>query len=276
MSAGFLQSMADESRRRAGDARRRVSYDTLAMRARGAPPPPPLRLDHRFDVIAEIKLRSPAAGGRLPYLQARPIEDLPARAAAYAAGGAAAVSVLTEPSRFDGSIFHLVSTARALDALGRPAMRKDFIVDPYQLVEARAAGAGGALLILRLLSRAEIESLVAVGRSLELFLLLEAFDEDDLATARALVRSLGAEGLLVGVNSRDLATLQVRPGRLLELAPRLPDGVPCVAESGIGTAEDARAVARAGYRLALVGTALMDAADPQALVREMVEAGRAS
>jgi indole-3-glycerol phosphate synthase len=271
MSADFLQSMADESRRRAGDARRHVSYDTLALRARQSPRPPALRLDARFDVIAEIKLRSPAAGG-----PGRPIEDLPARAAAYAAGGAAAVSVLTEPSRFDGSILHLASTARALGALGLPAMRKDFIVDPYQLVETRAAGAGGALLILRLLARAELESLIAVGRSLDLFLLLEAFDATDLGTARALVEALGADNLLIGVNSRDLATLKVRPERLLELAPLLPRGVPCVAESGIGTAHDARSVARAGYRLALVGTALMECPDPRGLVREMVDAGRAS
>ncbi len=269
MSADFLQSMADASRRRADDARGRESYDTLALRARQAPRPPPLRLDPRFDVIAEIKLRSPAAGG-----PSRPVDDLPGRAAAYAAGGAAAVSVLTEPSRFDGSIFHLMSAARTLGALGLPAMRKDFIVDPYQLAEARAAGAGGALLILRLLTRAELESLVAVGRSLELFLLLEAFDEADLDAAKSLLAALGTDGLLVGVNSRDLATLQVRPERLFELAPRLPADVPCVAESGIASAADARAAAAAGYRAALVGNALMDAADPQRLVRDMVEAGR--
>lgn len=248
-----------------------MSYDTLTARARQTPKPPALRLNERFDVIAEIKLRSPAAGG-----PARAIDDLPARAVAYAAGGAAAISVLTEPSRFDGSIIHLTSAASALDALGLPAMRKDFIVDPYQLLEARAAGAGGALLILRLLTRAELESLVAVGRSLNLFLLLEAFDEEDLATACSLIAALGAQGLLVGVNSRDLATLQVRPERLFELAPKLPTAVPCVAESGIGSAEDARAIARAGYRIALVGTALMESADPQGLVRGMVNAGRAS
>jgi len=271
MSADFLQAMAEGSRSRAADARRRVSYDTLALRAGQTASPPRLRLHERFDVIAEIKLRSPAAGG-----PARPIGDLPARAAAYATGGAAAVSVLTEPSRFDGSIFHLASAARALTALGLPAMRKDFIVDPYQLVEARAAGAGGALLILRLLTPAELRSLVAVGRSLELFMLLEAFDEADLDAARALIEAQGPEGLLVGVNSRDLATLQVRPERLLELAPRLPRSVPCVAESGIGSPEDARSVARAGYRVALVGSALMRSADPAALVRQLVDAGRAA
>ena len=271
MSADFLQVMAASSRRRADEARRQVSYDTLALRARQTPMPPALRLHPRFDLIAEIKLRSPAAGG--PALAS---DDLPARAAAYAAGGAAAVSVLTEPSRFDGSILHLADAARALDAHGLPAMRKDFIVDAYQLAEARAAGAGGALLILRLLTRAELESLVAVARSLDLFLLLEAFDEGDLDTARSLVAALGTQGLLVGVNSRDLATLQVRAERLFELAPGLPKNVPCVAESGIASAGDARAIARAGYRLGLVGSALMACADPQALVRDMVEAGRAS
>jgi indole-3-glycerol phosphate synthase len=271
MSAGFLEAMAAQSRRRVGEARQRVPYDSLELRARQAAPPPPLRLHERFDVIAEIKLRSPAVDG-----PGRDIGDLPARAAAYAAGGAAAVSVLTEPTRFDGSIFHLASAAQTLDPLGLPAMRKDFIVDPYQLVEARAAGAGGALLILRLLAPAQLASLVAVGRSLELFLLLEAFDQEDLAAARALIDARGPEGLLVGVNSRDLATLQVQPERLLELAPRLPRAVPCVAESGIASAEDARAVARAGYRLALVGTALMQSAEPGALVRELLDAGRAA
>jgi indole-3-glycerol phosphate synthase len=270
VSADFLQVMAAGSRQRANEARRQLPYDTLSVRARQAQRPPALRLHPRFDVIAEIKLRSPAAGG-----PARALDDLPARAAEYAAGGAAAVSVLTEPSRFDVSIFHLRSAARALHAHGLPAMRKDFIVDPYQLAEARAAGAGGALLILRLLERAELESLVAVGRSLGLFLLLEAFDGTDLGTARSLVAALGPQGLLIGVNSRDLATLQVRPERLFELAPELPKYVPCVAESGIGSAEDARAVARAGYRAALVGNALMESADPKRLVREMIEAGRA-
>ncbi len=271
MSGDFLAAMATESRRRAAEARQRVSYDTLAARARQGAAPPRLKLHDRFDVIAEIKPRSPASGG-----PARPVGDLPARSQAYAAGGAAAVSVLTEPSRFDGSIEHLGSAAQVLAALGLPAMRKDFIVDPYQLVEARAAGAGGALLILRLLTRAELESLVKVGRDLGLFLLLEAFDEADLDIAKSLIAALGADGLLVGVNSRDLATLQVRRQRLFELGPRLPADVPCVAESGIASAADARAAAAAGYRLALVGNALMDAADPQRLVREMVEAGRAS
>ena len=269
MNANFLQAMADSSRRRVASARHRVMDDVAFARARRMPPAPTLGLHPRFDVIAEVKLRSPAAG-----TDPAPNKDLRGRVAAYAAGGAAAVSVLTEPSRFDGSISHLVTAVRALDAAGIPAMRKDFLVDPYQLAEARIAGAGGALLILRLLSRAQAESLVVIARDLGLFLLLEAFDEADLRTARAIVRTLGPEDILVGVNCRDLATLQVVPGRLLELAAHLPDSVPCVAESGLHTPEDIAAVAKAGYRIALVGSALMNRADPESLVNAMLQAGR--
>jgi indole-3-glycerol phosphate synthase len=269
MSANFLQAMADSSRRRVASARHRVRDDVVLARARRMPPAPALVLHPRFDVIAEVKLRSPAAGA-----DPAPIQDLRRRVAAYAAGGAAAVSVLTEPSRFDGSIFHLVTAARTLGAARIPAMRKDFLVDSYQVAEACIAGAGGVLVILRLLGRAEAESLVSIARSLGLFVLLEAFDETDLRTARSIVRTLRPEGILVGVNCRDLVTLQVIPGRLLELAAHLPDSVPCVAESGLHTPEDAAAVARAGYRAALVGSALMKRADPESLVNDMLQAGR--
>lgn len=269
MSADFLQSMAAESRRRVAAARQRQPDDAIAACAGGMPAPPALRLHARFDLIAELKRRSPGPGA-----SHAPVDDLRLRVTEYAAGGAAAVSVLTEPTRFDGSIFHLLACARALHPLARPAMRKDFLVDAYQLAEARIAGAGGALLVLRLLASTELESLITTARRLKLFLLLEAFDERDLELASGLIAALGPEGLLVGVNCRDLATLEIVPSRLQKLAERLPAGVPCVAESGIGTPEDVRAVARAGYRLALVGTALMKSSNPAPLVREMLEAGR--
>ena len=121
-----------------------------------APAGPPLRLSPAgFDVIAELKLRSPAAG-----VLGDESEDWLGRIAAYARGGAAAVSVLTEPSRFDGSLEHLRQAAQVLAPLGVPAMRKDFLVDPYQVLEARAAGAGGVLVILRMLPRARIDELL--------------------------------------------------------------------------------------------------------------------
>ncbi|HEU5443427.1 MAG TPA: indole-3-glycerol-phosphate synthase, partial [Steroidobacteraceae bacterium] len=187
-----------------------------------------------------------------------------------------AVSVLTEPTRFDGSLDHLRTAAQALAPLGVPAMRKDFLVDSYQVIEARAAGAGGVLAILRMLSEAELEALIRQARALELFVLLEAFDEQDLGRLDGVLGRLGPEGLLAGVNSRDLATLQVVPSRLGQLARHLPAGVARVAESGVGSPEDARRVAEAGYDLALVGSALMSGGDPAALASAMLSAARAA
>ncbi len=249
----FLQQMAAASRERVAAARAACPQTELLARALATPPPPRLRLQAGgFDLIAELKLRSPAAG-RLR----GPEEDVAARVTTYARAGAAAVSVLTEPTRFDGSLDHLRIAAEALRPFAVPAMRKDFLVDPYQVIEARAAGAGGVLAIVRMLSSSELEALLQQARALELFVLLEAFDEQDLVRLDGLVRRLGGEGLLAGVNSRDLQTLQVVPSRLEQLARGLPRGIPRVAESGVGSAEDARRVAAAGYDLALVGSALM-------------------
>jgi indole-3-glycerol phosphate synthase len=155
-------------------------------------------------------------------------------------------------------------------------MRKDFLVDGYQVLEGRAAGAGGVLAIVRMMDRAALEALVDTALELDMFVLLEAFDEGDIEIARALVEARTAHRalLLVGVNSRDLVTLEVVPGRLDALAASLPRDVKRVAESGVATADDAARMARSGYDLALVGSALMSAADPAALVREMLAAGR--
>jgi indole-3-glycerol phosphate synthase len=295
--SGFLDEMARSSRERVRQARGVCSEAALEREARARPAPPPLRLDRSgFDLIAEVKLRSPAAG-----TLGAPGEDLAGRVTAYAGAGAAAVSVLTEPSRFAGSLEHLGVAARALAPLGVPALRKDFLVDPYQLFEARAAGAGGVLLIVRMLSRSDLDALIDGARSLGLFVLLEAFDEQDLELLSALVAAHGAPTgraatqhaatqhaatqhatgasrppLLAGVNCRDLTTLEVRAGRLLELAPLLPAGVPRVAESGLSTADDARRIAAAGYELALVGSALMRGPDPRELAAALLAAGRAA
>jgi indole-3-glycerol phosphate synthase len=186
------------------------------------------------------------------------------------------VSVLTEPDRFDGSLAHLVRASAALVPLGVPALRKDFLVDPYQLLEARAAGAGGALVIVRMLGRAQLAELLAAALELGLFVLLEAFDAADVATAAELAegwRGRRAE-CLIGINSRDLVTLEVVPQRLESLVALLPAAHPRVAESGLATAADAARLAGAGFTLALVGTALMAAADPEALARAMIADGR--
>ena len=268
----FLDHMAAASRERARAARAACPHAELLARAADTPTPPRLRRQSGgFDLIAELKLRSPAVG-RLR----GPDEDVVSRVTAYARAGAAAVSVLTEPSRFDGSLEHLRAAAQTLSPLGLPAMRKDFLVDPYQVIEARVAGAGGVLAILRMLSESELEAMVQQARALELFVLLEAFDERDLERLERVLGRLGAEGLMAGVNSRDLTTLQVVPSRLVQLARYLPASIPRVAESGVGSPEDARRVAEAGYDLALVGSALMSGDDPAALASAMLSAARAA
>jgi indole-3-glycerol phosphate synthase len=270
--SSFLEEMAAASGARLRAAQAQVSALALAERARQTPPPPPLRLSARgFDLIAELKLRSPASGAL-----GAPDTSVAAHVTAYAAAGAAAVSVLTEPSRFDGSLAHLAEAARALAPLGVPVMRKDFLIDPYQVLEARAAGAGGVLLILRMLPRAALVALIECARTQGLFVLLEAFDARDLERMREVIAAdAGRSTLLAGVNCRDLTTLEVVPERLLELAPLLPDGVPRVAESGVTSPADARHLAAAGYGLVLVGSALMRGDDKPALARELLEAGRA-
>jgi indole-3-glycerol phosphate synthase len=270
--SGFLDGMAQSSALRVAEASSRESFAALRQRAAQVAAAPPLRLSPSgFDVIAEIKLRSPAAG-RLGASS----DDWLGRAGDYARAGAAAVSVLTEPSRFDGSLHHLELAAAALRPLGVPVMRKDFLVDPYQLAEARAAGAGGVLLIVRMLSPPQLTELLDAAAEHGLFVLLEAFDRVDLETAAALLqqRAPHAAPVLLGINCRDLQTLEVVPERFDTLAPLLPAGWPVVAESGVASADDARRMQRLGYRLALIGTALMTCAEPAALLREIFAAAR--
>ena len=270
-AADFLAGMAASSRERVSAARAQLPDTELRARAADSPVPPPLQLSaRRFDVIAEVKFRSPASGK----LRDGSEDSVMGRVAGYAEAGAVAVSVLTEPSRFDGSMAHLATAVRALG--GRiPAMRKDFLVDPYQVCEARLAGAGGVLLILRMLDQTSIREMIECASRLKLFVLLEAFDAADIERAAELVRHYSSVAtLMVGVNCRDLVSLEVVPGRLEELVRMLPDTVPRVAESGVATAADAGRIAIAGYDVALVGSALMAALEPHQLVRAMVSAGR--
>lgn len=276
----FLAGMAASSRARADAARAVLPEAELRARIADLPAAPRLRLSSAgFDLIAEMKLRSPAIGA----LRAAGEEDPAVRARLYAEAGAAAVSVLTEPSRFDGAIAHLERAAAALAPAGVPAMRKDFLVDPYQVLEARAAGAGGVLLILRMLPRAALEALLDTALEQGLFVLLEAFDDEDVALAERLLASRraphaaavdGGEPLLLGVNCRDLVTLQVVPGRLEAMADRLPAWLPRVAESGLATPADAARLAACGYDMALVGSALMTGGAPRDLAGAMLAAAR--
>ncbi|RMG49270.1 MAG: hypothetical protein D6718_00020 [Acidobacteria bacterium] len=182
MSYGFLDRMARASAARARAAKAREPLGALIRRARGRPAPPPLRLSpDGFDLIAEVKWRSPSAGP----LAEIPPEDRRAaaaeRARRYASAGAAAVSVLTEPEAFGGGLDQLAAAAAAA---GVPVMRKDFLVDPYQVWEARAAGAGGVLLIARLLEGALLGEMLEAAREAGLFALVECFDPDELDRVR--------------------------------------------------------------------------------------------
>jgi len=206
--AGFLDQMAAGSRERAGLAMASEPLAALRARCVDLPHAPALARRGGFDLIAELKLRSPALGDL-----GTAGDDLDGRVATYARAGAAAVSVLTEPSRFSGSLAQLEAAAAALVPLGVPAMRKDFLVDPYQLYEARAHGAGGALLIVRMLSRALLSEMLDCARELGLFVLLEAFDEEDI----------------------DVAIDTLGPGRTRAYEPRAAlstHGVPPVAPKG--------------------------------------------
>lgn len=269
--SGFLDDMARSSAARVVAAKQREPQAELERRVHKVPRGPALRLSpDGFDVIAELKLRSPAAGQL-----GDAGDDWLARISAYARGGAAAVSVLTEPSRFDGSLDHLRQAVATLTPLGVPAMRKDFLVDPYQVLEARAAGAGGVLVIVRMLASEQLANLLDASAEHGLFVLLEAFDAADLAIAAKLMAARRHdECILLGVNCRDLQTLEVVQERFAALARALPADAACVAESGVATSSDARSMRQLGYRLALIGTALMNCGDPAALLVEILNAAR--
>ena len=205
-------------------------------------------------VIAEVKRRSPSKG------ELADIADPALLAREYAAGGAAAISVLTEQRRFGGSLDDLRRVRAAVDV---PLLRKDFIVTPYQLVEARAAGADLVLLIVAALDDDLLRRLYDEARELGLSVLVEVHDEPE--TERAV--DLGAE--LVGVNARNLKSLAVDNDTFGRLAPLIPDDRVKVAESGILGPDDVRRFVGEGARAVLVGEALVKDGDPRGAVRAM-------
>lgn len=272
----FLARMTARSHARAAAARAACADAEMRARALDRDPAPVLHLSPAgFDLIAEVKRRSPAegelAGGGLdPVVQAE----------AYAAAGAAALSVLTEPAEFHGDLADLERVAQQVKSV--PAMRKDFLVDRYQLWEARAAGAGGALLVAACLDQATLGQMLEESAALGMFALVEVFDEADLEHCLPVMEKAGPaeqDGgvrLLLGVNCRNLRNLVVEFGRFAELAPKLPADYPRVAESGVKEPADAASVAESGYGLALVGTALMRAGDPARAAGALLAAGRAA
>jgi indole-3-glycerol phosphate synthase len=212
-------------------------------------------------VIAEVKRRSPSAG------EIRPDLDPVAHARAYQAGGAAAISVLTDREYFGGSLADLEGVAQAVTV---PTLRKDFILDELQVFEARAAGASAVLLIARALKPRRLAELARSAREVELGTLVEVHDERELEAA------LEARPTAVGVNSRDLSDFTVNLEAAERLLGRVPPGVPAVAESGIETRADVERMAAAGAVAVLVGTSVARASDPEAAVAALTGVARAA
>lgn len=212
-------------------------------------------------IIAEIKQASPSRG------LLRADLDVAAIARGYAAAGAAAVSVLTEGPHFRGDLAFL-QPARA--ACGLPILRKDFTFAAYQIWEAAARGADAVLLIAAILDDGQLRALLADAAAAGMAALVEVHDAAELERARAAIAIVPAAAVAIGVNNRDLRTLQVNPARALELAAELPPGVLAVTESGLREADDLRRAAAAGYGAALIGERLMTAADPAAALAALL------
>ncbi len=232
----------------------RASLERAAAKApAGKPFAAALRGD-QVAVIAEVKKRSPSAGS------IRESADAAELAGRYAGAGAAAISVLTEPERFAGSLDDL---ARVSAAVPVPVLRKDFLIDPIQLYEARAAGASAALLIVRALGAERLGAMAALAHEIGLEILVEAHNPAELEAA------LAVRPDAVGINARDLETLTMDPAAAEALLPRVPAGVVAVAESGLSTCADIERVAARGADAVLIGTALAGADDPAAALREL-------
>jgi indole-3-glycerol phosphate synthase len=239
----------------------RLSLDQLRHDAQAARPAQDVISVLRrpgVQVIAEVKRRSPSAGDLAP------IADPAELARAYADGGAACISVLTEERRFGGSLADLDAVRTAVDV---PVLRKDFVVTPYQVWEARAHGADLVLLIVAALPQTALVSLVERVESLGMTPLVEVHDEEEVE------RALLANARVVGVNARDLRTLDVDRETFARLAPLLTADVVRVAESGVRDARDLLTYAGSGADAVLVGQSLVTGRDPRAAVAELVSAG---
>jgi indole-3-glycerol phosphate synthase len=211
----------------------------------------------RVNVIAECKRRSPSRG--VLAAQYDPVSI----ARKYEAGGAAAISVLTEPTFFDGALAHLTAVREAVDL---PLLRKDFVVDDYQLLEARAAGADAVLLIVAALDQPELVRLQARAWTLDLAALVEVHDDEELTKA------VDSGARLIGVNNRNLRTLAVDVSASDRLAAKLPAGVIGVSESGLQTRDDLERLAAAGYQAFLIGERFMTDPDPARAIADLIGA----
>ncbi|MCA1830125.1 MAG: indole-3-glycerol phosphate synthase TrpC [Actinobacteria bacterium] len=256
--ASFLERITDARRQ---DAVRRAALGALDEARAAVPSAPPPRdfaaalAAPGMSLIAEVKRSSPSAGA------INAAADPVAQARAYEAGGARAISVLTEPDHFGGSLDDLRAVRRVA---GVPVLRKDFIVEPLQVWEARAAGADAVLLIVAALEQTGLVALYDLAESLGMAALVEVHDVTEMWRARE------AGARIVGINTRNLATLEVDPDTVKQLRPLAPDGALVVGESGVKTREDVSSLEQIGCDAVLVGEALMRAADPAAKIRDLL------
>jgi indole-3-glycerol phosphate synthase len=256
-----LESILDGVRADLAERERQLPFDELKERAAKARPPLDVLAALRepgIAVIAEVKRRSPSKG------ELAPIDDAGWLAAEYAAGGARMISVLTEQRRFGGSLADLDAVRAAVQI---PVLRKDFVVSPYQVHEARAHGADAVLLIVAALEQPALEALLDRVETLGMTALVEVHDEEEAD------RALQAGAKLVGVNARDLHTLEVDRDVFSRIGPGLPNEVLRVAESGVRGTGDLLAYASAGADAVLVGEGLVTSGKPRSMVAELVTAG---
>lgn len=258
---GFLETIVAAKRKEVAAKRAALSLDALQTRARGASPARDFlaAVSRRGAVIAELKARTPTISS---FAHTRSLFDL---ARTYEANGACAISIVADPDRFGTSY---ADVARVREATSLPVIAKDFVVDAYQVFEARAAGADAVLLIVRLLELDALRRLLALACELGMGALVETHAEDEVLAALA----CGAD--IVGVNNRDLDTMLVSLDATRRLAHLVPADVVLVSESGICTRDDVANLAKRGARAFLVGGSLLGADDPGALLRDLVEAAR--
>jgi indole-3-glycerol phosphate synthase len=260
--ADLLETIVAATRRIVDVREAREPMNELARRADGRTPRPgafraALTRGGRVNVVAECKRRSPSRGViRADY-------DAVSIARGYAAAGAAAISVLTEPTFFDGSLEDLRAVR---GAVATPLLRKDFVVSEYQLLEARANGADAVLLIVAALSIQELRRLAERAAALGLDALVEVHDAEELSIA------LDTGAGIVGVNNRNLRTLQVDVHASEVLVARLPAGVVAVSESGLKTAGDLKRLSALGYHAFLIGERFMGEPDPGLALEELLRA----
>ena len=257
---GILGTIVAQTASRVDELHR--SRATLEARARSASSPPPL-IDalrhHKVAVIAEVKRRSPSRGEIAGGIEAG------TQARAYQRGGARAISVLTEPLHFGGSPADL-ETVRT--QVGIPVLKKDFHLDVLQVLEARSIGASGLLLIVRALEPARLHDLVHAALETGVEPLVEVRDEEELS------RALDTGARVIGVNNRNLETLEIDPATAERLVPLVPADRIAIAESGIESHDDVERFARAGADAVLVGSFISAATDPVAAVRDLANVPR--